>query len=79
MKIEVRVRPGAKLEKVEPPPNEMFGSGAPTYKVSVREPAKEGRANEAVIRALAHHFKVPPGQVRILRGILSRNKIVEIA
>ncbi len=77
MKIEVRVRPGAKTEKVEPPVNQLFGGSEP-YKVSVREPAKEGRANDAVIRLLAKHFKVPSGRIRILRGTLSRNKTVEI-
>ncbi len=78
MKIEVRVKPGAKTEKVEAPVAQLFGGSEP-YKVSVREPAKEGRANDAVIRVLAKHFKVPASQVRILRGTLSRNKLVEIS
>ncbi len=40
---------------------------------------EKGEANRELIRKLAKHFKVPSSQVRILSGLKSRNKIVEIA
>ena len=68
--LHIRVVPKARVEKVEP----QDGS----YKVWVREPASEGRANEAVVRVLAEHFKVRQQDVRILKGFKGRNKTVII-
>ena len=48
------------------------------YKVSVKELAKEGRANWGVERVLAVYFKIAPSRVRIISGQTSRKKIVEI-
>jgi uncharacterized protein YggU (UPF0235/DUF167 family) len=44
----------------------------------VTEPADGGRANAAVIEALAKHFGVPRRLVTIVRGARSRQKLVEI-
>ena len=71
MKIFVKAKPGAKKEFVEKIDETNFV-------VAVKEPAKEGRANWAVERALAQHFKVSPSQVRIISGQKSRQKLVEI-
>lgn len=71
MKIFVKVKPSAKKEFVEKIDETNFV-------VAVKEPAKEGRANWAVLRALAQHFKVSPSQVRIISGQKSRQKLVEI-
>lgn len=71
MKIFVKAKPGAKKESVEK-------VDANNFIVSVKEPAKEGRANWAIERALARHFKVSPSQVRIISGQKSRQKVVEI-
>lgn len=46
--------------------------------VAVREPPVEGRANRAIVAALAEYFKVAPSQVRLVSGHTSRQKIVEI-
>ena len=48
------------------------------YSVSVRAPAREGKANEAVIELLAKHFFVPKSFVKIIRGQTARRKLVEI-
>ena len=71
MKIFVKAKPGARKEFVEKIDETNFV-------VAVKEPAKEGRANWAVERALAQHFKVSPSQVRIISGQKSRQKLVEI-
>ncbi|MBI4355933.1 MAG: DUF167 domain-containing protein [Candidatus Omnitrophica bacterium] len=47
--------------------------------VRVTAPAEGGRANAAVIAALARHFGVPKQAVAIVRGHTNRQKVVEIA
>jgi len=46
--------------------------------VKVKEPPKEGKANKAVIKVLAKHFKVPQDSVRIENGLSNKNKIIEV-
>ncbi len=70
MKISVRVKPNSKIKKVE--------RSGETYILYVKEPAKEDRANLAVIHLLSEHFKVPKSRISILKGKKSRQKIVEI-
>ena len=71
MKWTVRVRPGASKAAVEP---QADGS----LKVSVRQRAVEGQANEAVREALAEHLGVPRSKVVLRMGQRSRTKIYEI-
>ncbi len=79
MKIEVRAKPGAKTDKVEPPPNPLFSDGSlPVYKVWVKAPAKEGKANQAIIRLLAEHLGVPAGRISLIRGATSKTKLLEV-
>jgi len=46
--------------------------------VRVNVVPEKGKANEAVIKLLAKHFKVAKSKVKIVRGLTSRNKVVEI-
>jgi len=71
MKIQVKVKPGSKTE-------ELSREGY-SFIVKVKEPPKEGKANQAVIKLLAEHFGVPQSQVRILSGFRSKNKVIEVA
>jgi len=71
MKIFVRVKPRARQKKIE-------RVGKNQYVVSVKEPPQEGKANYALIKALAEYFGVPRTQIKILRGVTSRQKCVEI-
>jgi len=71
MRLHVRVTPRARKPVVE-----TTGDG--TLVVKVREPAEDGRANAAVIEALAGHFGVPKRAVSILHGHGSRRKLVEV-
>ena len=48
------------------------------YVISVKASPIEGKANIAVIKALAKHFKVSASQVRINAGHASKSKIIEI-
>jgi uncharacterized protein (TIGR00251 family) len=71
MKIQVKVKPNSRTE-------ELSREGD-SFIIKVKEPPKEGKANQAVIKLLAEHFGVPQSQVRILSGFRSKNKVVEIA
>lgn len=71
MKIQITVKPNARHESVEPLPD---GS----LKVSVNARAAEGKANEAVIEALARHFRVPKRNITIVVGAKSRKKLVQV-
>jgi len=71
MKIQVKVKPSSKTEDIS---REGY-----SFIVKVKEPPREGKANQAVIKLLAEHFGVPQSQVRILSGFRSRNKVIEVA
>ncbi len=71
MKIKVLVKPNTRNQKVV---EEASGR----YVVYTRMPTKEGKANEAVIKALSNHLKISPSRITIVRGARSREKILEI-
>jgi uncharacterized protein (TIGR00251 family) len=71
MKISITVKPRCKKEKVERLPD---GS----YRVAVAAPPHEGKANEAVVEALAQFFGVAKSKIQIVKGTSGRKKIVEI-
>ena len=66
MTVTVKVRAGAKTASVKRE-GEMLV-------ISVREPAREGRANDAVRRELAAWLDIAPSRVRLLRGATARIK-----
>lgn len=71
MKVTVTVKAGAKVEDV----SASMGEG---LIVRVKEPAKEGRANRAMVKLLAAYYGVPQSSIRIASGAASKHKIVEI-
>lgn len=71
MKIEVSVKAGAKKTGVEKQTDGF-------YIVTVKEPAREGKANEAVVKALAEYFDIPKSAVTLIRGSSARRKLFEI-
>jgi uncharacterized protein (TIGR00251 family) len=70
-RIAVKAQPGAKKTELA----EKVGG---IYKVRLAAPPVDGKANEALIRFLAGRFDVPPSAVRIIRGLASRTKVIEI-
>lgn len=70
MKIKVRVAPRAKRESVEP-----YEDG---LKVYLKAPALEGKANKRLIEMLSEHFKVKKYNISIIKGLSTREKIIEI-
>jgi len=71
MKIFVKVKPKAKEEKVEKIDDINF-------KVFVKQLPEKGRANRAVIKALANYFNTSQSNIQIISGSNSRLKIIEI-
>jgi uncharacterized protein (TIGR00251 family) len=69
--LDVRVQPRSSKRAVE-----VMAGGA--LKVRLTAPPAEGRANAQLIEVLAEEFGVAKGSIRILRGLSSRNKTVEI-
>lgn len=72
MRIEVRLKPNARIEAVE-----LIGEGK--YAAAVNKPAVEGKANKALIDLLSGYFDVPKSSIEIIKGHKSKNKIVEIS
>jgi len=70
MKISVRVKPNSQKEFVKKENGE--------YIVAVKAPAKEGKANEAVIKALAEYFGISKSKIQILSGHTSHRKLLQI-
>jgi len=68
----VHVQPGAKRSSVAGPHGERL-------KLRVAAPPSEGRANAAVIAFVAERLGVPRGQVSIVRGEHSRDKVIAVA
>lgn len=70
MRILVKAKPGAKVPSVKNVDGKFF--------VAVKEHATEGRANRAIEKAIAKHFKVSPSRVRVVSGHTAREKVLEI-
>lgn len=70
--FNVRVIPRAKQNSIT-----LDNDG--TVRVHTTTAPADGRANDAVIRALAKYWDVPRSSLRIIRGETSHNKVVQIA
>jgi uncharacterized protein (TIGR00251 family) len=53
--------------------------GGRTVEASVTAPARDGRANEALLQLLARAWRLPRRDLSIVVGASSRNKIVRVA
>jgi hypothetical protein len=73
MKILVFAKPGARKASLVQMASIIPGFDA-CFSVAVKEPAIDGRANEAIGRALAERFSVPQSSVRIVTGHSAKKK-----
>lgn len=71
VRITVRIKPGSSKETVE----KLSGN---EFLVRVRAPAKEGKANRALIEILSEYFDIPKSRISIAGGLGSKNKIVDL-
>lgn len=71
LRIWVTVKPQAKRQEVR-----QVADGE--YVVFVRAPAREGKANLALLEILADYFSVAKSSIRIIHGQTGRKKLVEV-
>lgn len=71
MRYFIKTKPHARKTCVEQ-------IGESRLAVSVTQPANDGKANDAVVKALASYFKTSKSKVIIVSGHKSREKIIEV-
>jgi len=71
MRIFIKVKTKSKIEKVEKIDSDNFV-------VFTNSAPEKGKANKAVIKLLSKYFKTPAANIKIINGLTSKNKIVEI-
>jgi uncharacterized protein (TIGR00251 family) len=70
-RVTLRVHPKAKRTAI----TGRFGEA---YKLDVKAPPVEGQANEECVRFLAEISGVPRSRVRLVTGLTSRTKVLEV-
>jgi uncharacterized protein (TIGR00251 family) len=70
-RLTVKVHPRARRSAVT-------GRLGDAWKLDLTAPPAEGKANDACVRFLAELAGVPRARVRIVTGLTSRTKVVEI-
>ena len=58
--------------------DEILKEGDGSWRISVREPAEQNRANARVRELIARELFVPVGRVRILAGHRARSKMISV-
>lgn len=71
MKIIVKIKPNSKEESV-------VKTGEEEFTLRVKAPAKEGKANKAVIDLLSGYFDIPKSRIIIIKGLASKTKVISI-
>lgn len=71
MKYSVLVKPGSSQEKV-------IKTSPSEFTVYLRAKPHDGEANDALIKVLSKHFKIPKTSISITHGFKSRHKIIEL-
>ena len=70
MRINVRVIPRAKLNRVEVQPDG-------TVRVHTTTAPTDGKATNDVIKMLAEYYDVPKSSIKLIRGATSRDKVFD--
>lgn len=72
VRFPIRVQPNSAKNRVSVGEEDIL-------RVKVTAPPVEGRANDALREVLAEFFRVRPRAVRVVSGLASRQKEIEIA
>ncbi|MFH1225960.1 MAG: DUF167 domain-containing protein [bacterium] len=59
--------------------NEIVGWQDDTLKIKLKAVPRDGKANEALLDFLAKKWNVSKSEIKIIRGLKSKNKVLEIA
>jgi uncharacterized protein len=70
-RVTVKVQPRAKVTR-------LAGRLGATHKLQLAAPPVDGKANDECVRFFAELMRVPKTRVRIVIGLTSRLKVVEI-
>ncbi|MFA5060785.1 MAG: DUF167 domain-containing protein [Candidatus Pacearchaeota archaeon] len=68
MKIEIKVRPNSKKQ-------EIHKISESEYKVFLKKPAEDNKANIELLRLLKKYFN---SEIKLLKGRNSKNKLIEV-
>ncbi|MCB1175660.1 MAG: DUF167 domain-containing protein [Leptospiraceae bacterium] len=92
MKIEQKLKATANMAKPTVPPGRYVIHGRPgsrqpgitentdgSLTVRVSTIAADGKANKAIIKALAKHWHVAQSRIQIIQGATQRTKLVQLA
>ncbi len=71
MKIQVKVKPNRKQQKIEEDPDAVLV-------IRLKSPLVDGKANKELISVLAKKYQVAKSQIKILSGTTSKHKLVQI-
>jgi uncharacterized protein (TIGR00251 family) len=71
MIIQVKAFPSARENKI-------IKIDENNFEVRVKEKAEDNKANFAILELVADYFKVSLSQVKFIKGIKSRNKVLKI-
>jgi uncharacterized protein len=70
MIIPIKVIPGARKN--------LLKEEGGTVKVYLTAPPVDGKANEALVDLLSEYYDVRPSCIEIIKGLKSRNKVINI-
>ena len=71
-RLKIKVSPNSSKNEI----GETLSDG--TIKIKLKAPPVEGRANEELINFLSKIWKTPKSQIKIIKGLTSKTKIIEI-
>lgn len=77
VRVPIHLRPRGRVDRVIGLAN--AAGGGQVIKASVKEPAENGRANEALLQLLAQAWNLPRRDLAIVAGAASRQKVVYIS
>ncbi len=71
MKLKVKVSTNSKRNKIEQLDQK-------NYKVWLTQRPFKNKANQQLVQCLAEYFQTPKAAVKILKGVRSKNKLIQI-
>ncbi len=75
-KFSIKLTPNAKKNEVTEDEVDMLGMRC--LKAKVNQPPEDGKANAALIELLSEFLGVRKNKIKIVQGLTSRNKIIDI-
>ena len=71
MKLYVTAKPNAKITRVDQ-------RDATHFVITVKEPARDNKANVAILKALAKHLGTSSAMLELISGHTSKQKIINV-